>query len=1559
MKRNLDNFLTELRKKKTQRRRMLSLLLVLSLFVTSGVSWALHGVGMTMANEAECGIEEHTHTDECYEKVLVCTLEEDEAHTHTDACYEMQLICGKDEHIHDISCYTGEERPSDDAALLTAELADGTDPEEIELYEDTEDSGYDGMFSVTADETGDGEGEGSEGEGSEGGEGEGTGTDTGPPPTIQTVDNIAEGIKFTLFDYGNSLLESQNNHYGYVWDNDNHVWTHPNANMTDGINAGRNYDDDILFFAYGTPVDQNRSYSEDPVHNYVDSSGVRQYAPDKNSYSGDYNAYTIGDVTYAPYPGNRPVSGIVSDALPKNRENSSENGYPTINNSANHSLAYLFNPDSAYDAEGVRTTYTDVNHLLKEQINPDTGVRHLVFNSNENYAYYNKATGDFEVYNTTFEIVNKDHHKAKTTDHYKTYDEDQPDGHKKGDNVYYAEQLNDGFMIGFFPFDEYDAYRNDPNFDGAGYNHHFGMTMEASFTNTPYDGVNVKEPISFKYSGDDDMWVFVDGKLVLDIGGIHEPAGGMIDFSNGLVWVQDNGNNGKTLATVKEELNLTDSEWEALPKPIGIDTQNSLTTDGNKWVVTPMSTYISNWTSDNASYVNGTHEIKMFYLERGGCYSNLAMEMNLPTLKPLSVMKNVDYQEHLVKGEYEDDYYEFELRELVDGEWIVPMDIPLEDRCFSIQAGKRKLIEGLGQNRIFKVIEKNVNTDVIDRVKVNGEECDIAEGTVSSTGNALEDLNSYTFENRIREEFTDVYIKKKWEGSTASGFTVKYRILRTDSKSGEVKQVALVEEDETTHKLTKRRVFTIPPDKWEEGVHKDHLLSRYGDRTYTYSVEELNVPNGYEAKYSVKQTTNDLGQMVTTATITNTDVTKKDIYVKKQWDNVTDGNEPQIQLRLTRTRIGYEGQQPTSLTVNILDEGGNLIKTQTFYATDANKLYAGGSVEIAYNVPNGVALYDGDTAYPQKTITDGTGSTTKILSEDGANNENDTLYVKFERDEGILCVYNLAPIPEVQEGGTPVVPNVVTFKVITDKAEDSLLLLHHSFTRGTNGWVAQGDATITSSGNGPYAKGDAMLVQGRTGAWNGVKYYLDPDKFKPNKTYTFSAYVKSPDAEQEFMMTFNNGLNEYEWITNPAVTVGNGWTHLTGTIPLTKKIDPYNMFLLIETTSGTSNFYVDEFTAIEGSTSVSVDEDSGVVRIGEPSHVGYIDGTAIYNYETMQNYSANGWKNFGLPNGNDDLSPKEYDGNYAVVVSGRTASWQGVSHSVNLEHNKTYHINSVVAGHHDNNDSTTPHTINVSLKWFDSSDGDHYTPITSVNSYGNGWKTIDFGFQIPEDADTTKTMEIYYSAEDTSPFEVWSSKLYEATTTTIPGSATAPAPSGYGIEGGQYVSDYSNYTIIPDWNSVTNPKHLKGNQYVLDPDFEPKVITLPNSEGEAWVYHWQNYDIAASDPHYFEEDRENYLYKYQIEEVWIDSSGNVIRETSPGSGKWVSDNEDYIVTYENNDVATNDSDNPIVVTNKYIWYRLPATGGMGVDAIYVSGILLTFTGFIGGYALKRRERRFK
>ena len=94
MKKDVDAFYERLSNKRMKRRHMISLLMVLSMFVTSGVSWSLHGVGLTMVNEAECGAEEHKHTDECYEKQLICGLEENEEHVHSDDCYEIVLVCG-------------------------------------------------------------------------------------------------------------------------------------------------------------------------------------------------------------------------------------------------------------------------------------------------------------------------------------------------------------------------------------------------------------------------------------------------------------------------------------------------------------------------------------------------------------------------------------------------------------------------------------------------------------------------------------------------------------------------------------------------------------------------------------------------------------------------------------------------------------------------------------------------------------------------------------------------------------------------------------------------------------------------------------------------------------------------------------------------------------------------------------------------------------------------------------------------------------------------------------------------------------------------------------------------------------------------------------------------------------------------------------------------------------------------------------------------------------------------------------------------------------------------
>ena len=142
MKNCIDGFYELIHKNSLKRRRMISLLLVLSIFVSSGVLWGLRDTGITMVNEALCGFEEHVHTDDCYEYVLVCGLEENEEHTHTAECYEKRLICGYEEHVHTVACYTGEDpaekTAEEDEPCVVIDMSEENEVNEDEALLDTD-----------------------------------------------------------------------------------------------------------------------------------------------------------------------------------------------------------------------------------------------------------------------------------------------------------------------------------------------------------------------------------------------------------------------------------------------------------------------------------------------------------------------------------------------------------------------------------------------------------------------------------------------------------------------------------------------------------------------------------------------------------------------------------------------------------------------------------------------------------------------------------------------------------------------------------------------------------------------------------------------------------------------------------------------------------------------------------------------------------------------------------------------------------------------------------------------------------------------------------------------------------------------------------------------------------------------------------------------------------------------------------------------------------------------------------------------------------------------------
>ena len=98
-----------------------------------------------------------------------------------------------------------------------------------------------------------------------------------------------------------------------------------------------------------------------------------------------------------------------------------------------------------------------------------------------------------------------------------------------------ADNSTNGKGYGFFPFNE--TVGNGGS--APQYNYGFGAKLQFDFTLTEdgnvvvgkdTSGSDIKVPIKFFFSGDDDVWVYIDGELVLDVGGAHGKASGLLEF---------------------------------------------------------------------------------------------------------------------------------------------------------------------------------------------------------------------------------------------------------------------------------------------------------------------------------------------------------------------------------------------------------------------------------------------------------------------------------------------------------------------------------------------------------------------------------------------------------------------------------------------------------------------------------------------------------------------------------------------------------------------------------------------------------------------------------------------------------------------------------------------------------------------------------------------------------------------------------------------------------------------------------------------------------------------
>ncbi|MFR0972022.1 MAG: SpaA isopeptide-forming pilin-related protein [Blautia massiliensis (ex Durand et al. 2017)] len=481
----------------------------------------------------------------------------------------------------------------------------------------------------------------------------------------------------------------------------------------------------------------------------------------------DYNAWT-GSAN--------PYSNIMKKTLGKD-------SYPVLNKGNEESSSYLFSTDSGTG----KTVYSDANYLFKKDADG-----YYEYDSAKNFAQFDEKTKHFTVYKVPGSSTN-------------AINLQKDSGNKPHGSFFPFNTLGDSIYKGI-----HEISGNSPDF-------HFGMTMSAKFIQ-PKDGKINGNNMVFEFSGDDDVWVYIDGVLVLDIGGIHNAASGSINFANGNVTVGNNNNLNlrKLFADANEEGDFVSGE--------------------NRF----------------ADYT--MHTINFYYLERGEGDSNCKLKFNLPTVpkKSVTVEKQLSNTD---KEKYADVEFKFQLLVknaqgkyvpsntkgiLSDGKNVEFKSETINNvsynNVFTLKPGQHATFSGLEENKNYKVQELDVSADKYEQVLINGKNATNQNGNVISS-EATVDSRQWVTVTNVLASVAELDFKKvntKGEALSGAGFT-------------------LTSQDDNSK--------TYTAESGDDGIIKFENLP-----LGTYTLTETRVPNKYENRntWIVKVEKDEAGTAVAT-----------------------------------------------------------------------------------------------------------------------------------------------------------------------------------------------------------------------------------------------------------------------------------------------------------------------------------------------------------------------------------------------------------------------------------------------------------------------------------------------------------------------------------------------------------------------------------------------------------------------------------------------------------------------------------------------------------------------